>query len=85
MARWAEFRENNYDWYFDDSKALVIDRARSIDIDSEQDFSQVKRLCENPKNMAGFWKQTVLPIRTDQASDLFFPILVNIVIKTKAV
>lgn len=39
IARWADFRANNYDWYFDDSKALIIDRARSIDIDSEEDFS----------------------------------------------
>ena len=38
MARWAEFRDNNYDWYFDDSQALIIECARSIDIDTEEDF-----------------------------------------------
>jgi CMP-N,N'-diacetyllegionaminic acid synthase len=44
MARWADFRSNNYDWYFDDSKALIIDRARSIDIDTEDDFSYAEFL-----------------------------------------
>lgn len=46
MARWAEFRDNNYDWYFDDSKALIIDRSRSIDIDSEEDFSYAEFLMQ---------------------------------------
>jgi CMP-N,N'-diacetyllegionaminic acid synthase len=46
MARWADFRSNNYDWYFDDSKALIIDRARSIDIDSEEDFSYAEFLMQ---------------------------------------
>jgi CMP-N,N'-diacetyllegionaminic acid synthase len=44
IARWNDFRANNYDWYFDDSKALVIDRNRSIDIDSEEDFSYAEFL-----------------------------------------
>ena len=44
IARWADFRANNYDWYFDDSKAVIIDRARSIDIDSEEDFSYAEFL-----------------------------------------
>ncbi len=44
IARWADFRDNNYDWYFDDSKALVIDRSRSIDIDSEEDFGYAEFL-----------------------------------------
>lgn len=39
VARWNDFRANNYDWYFDESKAVIIDRARSIDIDTEEDFS----------------------------------------------
>jgi CMP-N-acetylneuraminic acid synthetase len=46
MARWADFRSNNYDWYFDDSKALIIDRARSIDIDTEDDFSYAEFLMQ---------------------------------------
>lgn len=44
IARWADFRASNYDWYFDDSKAVIIDRARSIDIDSEEDFSYAEFL-----------------------------------------
>ena len=44
IARWDDFRANNYDWYFDDSKAVIIDRARSIDIDSEEDFSYAEFL-----------------------------------------
>jgi CMP-N,N'-diacetyllegionaminic acid synthase len=44
IARWVDFRTNNYDWYFDDSKAVIIDRARSIDIDSEEDFSYAEFL-----------------------------------------
>jgi len=44
IARWDDFRRSNYDWYFDDSKALIIDRARSIDIDSEEDFSYAEFL-----------------------------------------
>ena len=44
IARWADFRASNYDWYFDDSKAVIIDRARSIDIDSEEDFAYAEFL-----------------------------------------
>ena len=44
IARWADFRASNYDWYFDESKAVIIDRARSIDIDSEEDFSYAEFL-----------------------------------------
>jgi CMP-N,N'-diacetyllegionaminic acid synthase len=47
IARWVDFRANNYDWYFDDSKAVIIDRARSIDIDSEEDFSYAEFLMRN--------------------------------------
>lgn len=39
IARWNDFRANNYDWYFDDSRAVIIDRARSLDIDTEEDLS----------------------------------------------
>jgi len=52
MARWADFRRNNYDWYFDDSKALIIDRARSIDIDSEEDFSYAEFLMQRRGRVA---------------------------------
>ena len=51
IARWVDFRANNYDWYFDDSKAVIIDRARSIDIDSEEDFSYAEFLLHNRKPM----------------------------------
>jgi N-acylneuraminate cytidylyltransferase/CMP-N,N'-diacetyllegionaminic acid synthase len=44
IARWVDFRANNYDWYFDDSKAVIIDRARSIDIDTEEDFAYAEFL-----------------------------------------
>ena len=44
IARWVDLRKSNYDWYFDDSKAVIIDRARSIDIDSEEDFSYAEFL-----------------------------------------
>ena len=47
IARWVNFRANNYDWYFDDSKAVIIDRGRSIDIDSEEDFSYAEFLMHN--------------------------------------
>lgn len=49
IARWADFRASNYDWYFDDSKALVIDKARSLDIDSEDDFSYAEFITEKRK------------------------------------
>ena len=44
IARWGDFRANDYDWYFEDSKAVIIDRTRSIDIDSEEDFSYAEFL-----------------------------------------
>ncbi len=50
IARWVDFRANNYDWYFDDSKAVIIDRARSIDIDSEEDFSYAEFLMHARKS-----------------------------------
>jgi len=52
IARWVDFRGNNYDWYFDDSKAVIIDRARSIDIDSEEDFSYAEFLMHTRKSIA---------------------------------
>jgi CMP-N,N'-diacetyllegionaminic acid synthase len=52
IARWADFRANNYDWYFDDSKAVVIDRARSIDIDSEEDLSYAEFLMHQRNSIA---------------------------------
>jgi CMP-N,N'-diacetyllegionaminic acid synthase len=52
ITRWADFRANNFDWYFDDSKALIIDRARSIDIDSEEDFSYAEFLMSNRNPIA---------------------------------
>lgn len=46
IARWSDFRANNYDWYFDRSKAVIIDRVRSIDIDTEEDFSYAEFLMD---------------------------------------
>jgi CMP-N,N'-diacetyllegionaminic acid synthase len=53
IARWAEFRANNYDWYFDDSKAVIVDRARSIDIDSEDDFSYAEFRMHQKRRLSG--------------------------------
>lgn len=53
IARWMDFKANNYDWYFDDSKALIIDRKRSIDIDTEEDFSYAEFLMQKRKPVAG--------------------------------
>lgn len=58
--------------------------SRELQLDNAQDFSHATHLCENRMNMADFWKQTVVPIRTDRASDFFFPALMNMVIKTKS-
>lgn len=52
IARWTDFRANSYDWYFDDAKALIIDRSRSIDIDTEEDFSYAEFLLQNRKAAA---------------------------------
>jgi len=46
IAKWTDFRANNYDWYFDNSRAVIIDRARSIDIDTEEDFSYAEYLMQ---------------------------------------
>lgn len=59
--------------------------TKDIPLESEEEFETVKRLCENPKNMAGGVKQLFIPIRTDALSDLFFPILMNGVMKIKSV
>lgn len=57
--------------------------SRELQLDNKQDFDHAKKLCENKKNMAGYLKQSVLPIRTDRAADLFLPTLMNGVVKTK--
>lgn len=51
IARWNDFKANNYDWYFDESKALIIDQGRSLDIDSEQDFSYAEFLLQRTKHL----------------------------------
>jgi N-acylneuraminate cytidylyltransferase/CMP-N,N'-diacetyllegionaminic acid synthase len=51
IARWDHFKANNYDWYFDDSKALIIDQARSLDIDSESDFSYAEFLMQRAEHL----------------------------------
>jgi len=53
IARWLDFKANNFDWYFDNSKALIIDRSRSIDIDSEEDFSYAEFLMQKRRPGAG--------------------------------
>lgn len=44
VARWDDFKASDFDWYFDESKALIMDRARSVDIDSEEDFAYAEFL-----------------------------------------
>jgi CMP-N,N'-diacetyllegionaminic acid synthase len=53
IARWEEFRNNNYDWYFDESKALIIDKRRSIDIDTEEDFYYAQFLLDQMNKPVG--------------------------------
>lgn len=48
-----------------------------VQLNNKQDFDRAERLCKDSTNMAGFFKQVVLPIRTNQASDLFCPALKN--------
>jgi CMP-N,N'-diacetyllegionaminic acid synthase len=49
IARWTEFQASGYDWYFENSKALIIDRERSLDIDDEEDFSYAEFLLKRRK------------------------------------
>jgi len=56
---------------------------RDFQLQGEEEFAKAASLCDNQKNMAPFWKQTILPIRTDRASDLFLPTLMNLALKTK--
>jgi len=55
---------------------------RSFKLENESEFTHVKKMCENTTNMAGFLKQTFLPIRTDRMADVFLPTLMNLVLKT---
>ncbi len=57
--------------------------SREVQLIDEEDFKIAEKLCKNPQNMANFWKQTVVPVRPNRASDLLFPALMNLVIKCK--
>ncbi len=46
---------------------------RNIQLQDEQEFLRAQQLCKNDKNMAGPWKWSFIPIRTDQLSDLLLP------------
>lgn len=59
--------------------------TREIQLDNEADYHVAELLCEDKKNMAGFFKQLMLPIRTDRASDLFLPTLMNAAMKSQSV
>jgi N-acylneuraminate cytidylyltransferase/CMP-N,N'-diacetyllegionaminic acid synthase len=52
MARWNKFKKNNFNWYFDQSKALIIDKNRSLDIDTEEDFLYAEFLMKRMKKNA---------------------------------
>jgi hypothetical protein len=56
---------------------------RDFQLEGEVEFTKATSLCNNQKNMAPLWKQTIVPIRTDEASDLFLPTLMNYALKTK--
>lgn len=53
----------------------------AMSLDSEEELHQVEALCQDSHNMAGRFKATIMPIRTDSwgalARDLFFPTLLN--------
>jgi len=49
----------------------------SDQLPNEQEFHKVQELCESNHNMAGVWKWSFIPIRTNNLSDLLFPTLIN--------
>ena len=53
IARWEQFQKNSYDWYFEDSKALILDRGRSLDIDTEEDFEYAEFIMGRRKAAVG--------------------------------
>lgn len=56
------------------------ENKHSLDLKGKDEFDKVKELCEDRTNMAGWFKASVMPIRTnlaDLAKDLFLPTLVN--------
>lgn len=57
--------------------------SADVNLNDEQDFLLANSLCKDDTNMAGFWQQNIWSIRTNRASDLFFPNLMNLVMKTK--
>lgn len=54
-----------------------------IQLTDKADFEYAKELCDNTQNMASIWKQVFIPIRTNQTSDVFLPILMNTVLKVE--
>lgn len=55
--------------------------TKTLELANEEELQQVAALCEDSHNMAGFFKATVMPIRTDSwealARDFFYPTLLN--------
>lgn len=49
MARWDNFKNNNYDWLEGNVKALVMEQEKSIDIDTELDFKMAEILMKGRK------------------------------------
>ncbi|KAF3361459.1 Uncharacterized protein PHSC3_001833 [Chlamydiales bacterium STE3] len=59
---------------------------RTFTLQDKDEYERVLKLCKNKKNMAGLFKASIIPIRTDSSSigtDLFLPTLIHGVIKTK--
>lgn len=47
FARWNKFKENGFDWYKGNSKAIIMDNISSVDIDTEMDFKWAEFLINN--------------------------------------
>ena len=51
MARWEHFKQNNFDWYEGNVKALVMEQQSSVDIDTELDFELAKIIMKGRENI----------------------------------
>ena len=52
MARWQSLKKNDFDWYRGNSKALIIDAEKSVDIDNKMDFELAEFLMKKRGNNA---------------------------------
>jgi len=61
----------------------AVSQFRNIQLDNEDDFLRAKQLCDDKKNMAGPWKWSFIPIRTDRLSDLLLPTSIHGALRAK--